>query len=81
MIHKEDQINLYGGSLGIRNRELLESAVNMPVISFEGHYLHKTIFDKASAYIFHIAQNNPFSSMEIENCSGDWFSLFRFKWN
>ncbi len=59
MIH-EDQINLYGGSLGIRNRELLESAVNMPVISFEGHYLHKTIFDKASAYIFHIAQNHPF---------------------
>lgn len=59
LIH-EDQINLYGGDLGIRSVELLESAVNMPSASFEGNYLHKTIFDKASAYIFHISQNHPF---------------------
>jgi death-on-curing protein len=59
LIH-EDQINLYGGDSGIRSVELLESAVNMPSVSFEGNYLHKTIFDKASAYIFHISQNHPF---------------------
>lgn len=59
LIH-EDQINLYGGDSGIRSIELLESAVNMPQASFEGSYLHKTIFDKASAYIFHISQNHPF---------------------
>ncbi len=59
LIH-EDQINLYGGDAGIRSLELLESAVNMPAISFDGNYLHTTIFDKASAYIFHISQNHPF---------------------
>lgn len=59
LIH-EDQINLYGGINGIRSFELLESAVNMPKASFDGYYLHSTIFDKASAYIYHITQNHPF---------------------
>ncbi len=59
LIH-EDQINLYGGMNGIRSYELLESAVNMPIASFDGNYLHLTIFDKASAYIYHIVQNHPF---------------------
>lgn len=59
LIH-EDQIENYGGKEGIRAWDLLESAVNMPRTTFDGNYLHKSIFDKASAYIFHLAQNHPF---------------------
>jgi death on curing protein len=59
LIH-ENQIELYGGHKGIRDHNLLESAVNMAKSTFSGNYLHETIFDKASAYIFHITNNHPF---------------------
>ncbi len=55
-----DQINRYGGKRGIRDQNLLLSAIAQPFSTFEGQYLHKTIFDKASAYLFHICQNHPF---------------------
>jgi len=32
----------------------------MPLASFEGHLLHKTVFDQAAAYAFHVCQNHPF---------------------
>jgi death-on-curing protein len=46
---------------GIRNKGLLISAVEMPRASMFGEYLHKTIYDKAAAYLFHIVQNHPFN--------------------
>ncbi len=27
---------------------------------FDGKYLHKSLYDKAAAYLFHICQNHPF---------------------
>lgn len=56
----ENQIKLYGGIKGIRDLSLLKSAVETPKATFGGEYLHKTIYDKASAYIFHISKNHPF---------------------
>lgn len=58
-IHDE-QIEVYGGIRGIRDKNLLESAVMMPQASFSGEYLHAGLFDMASAYAFHIAENQPF---------------------
>jgi len=58
-IHK-DQISRYGGSAGIRDMNLLSSAVAMPYASFGGHFLHRDIFEMAAAYAFHISQNHPF---------------------
>lgn len=55
-----DQIERYGGSHGIRDLNLLSSAVAMPSASFGGEYLHTDIYEMASAYAFHIAQNHPF---------------------
>lgn len=55
-----DQINRYGGSLGIRDKNLLLSAIAQPYATFDRKYLHNTIYDKASAYLFHICQNHPF---------------------
>lgn len=56
----DDQILKYGGSYGIRDFGLLLSALEMPKAEMFGHCLHPTVFDKASAYIFHILCNHPF---------------------
>src|SRR5512143_1409321 len=55
-----DQITRYGGSHGIRDMDLLSSAVAMSSASFGGKFLHADIFEMAAAYAFHIAQNHPF---------------------
>lgn len=51
---------IYGGSEGIRDRGLLESAIAMPQMSFDGEYLHADLYEMAAAYAFHIAENQPF---------------------
>jgi len=51
----------HGGLPGIRDRGLLISAVAVPRASMFGEYLHKTIYDKAAAYLFHLVQNHPFN--------------------
>ena len=58
-IHR-DQIERYGGSLGIRDAGLLESALAMPAASFGGQYLHHDIHEMAAAYLFHLVKNHPF---------------------
>jgi len=51
----------HGGLSGIRDKGLLISAIEMPRAFMFGKYLHKTIYDKAAAYLFHIVQNHPFN--------------------
>lgn len=55
-----DQIRRYGGGQGIRDLGLLESALSQPEASFAGEWLHKTLYEMASAYAFHLCQNHPF---------------------
>jgi len=55
-----DQIKRYGGLSGIRDIELLKSAITIPAACFGGDYLHKDIYEMASAYMFHIVRNHPF---------------------
>lgn len=54
------QLQHYGGATGIRDQGLLESAINTPHASFGGQYVHNDIYEIASAYAFHIAENQPF---------------------
>lgn len=56
----DDQIRLYGGSYGVRDADLLASALHMPKATFDGHFLHASIFEMAAAYGFHLSQNQPF---------------------
>lgn len=56
----EDMIHRYGGSLGLRDLPLLESAVGMPQATFGGQYLHDGIPAMAAAYCFHLVANHPF---------------------
>lgn len=55
-----DQIEHYGGTLGIRDHAGLESALAMPRAGFGGELLHPTQFEQAAAYLFHLARNHPF---------------------
>jgi death-on-curing protein len=59
LIH-EEQLPRYGGSPGIRDRGLLESAVAMPRATAGGEFAHEDLFAMAAAYAFHLAQNQPF---------------------
>jgi len=59
VIH-ENQIDNYGGSHGLRDLALLESAVFRPQSTFSGEDLYPTIFDKAAALIHSLIQNHPF---------------------
>ena len=60
MIILEDQIRHYGGKYGVRDLNLLSSAIYMPESSFGEQYLHESIPAMAAAYTFHICQNHPF---------------------
>ncbi len=51
-------IDKFGGLLGIREKGLLESALTAPMMAVFGEELHKTIYNKAAAYLFYIAKNH-----------------------
>jgi death-on-curing protein len=55
-----DQIKRYGGTLGVHDVTLLESALAAPQSGFGDQYLHGDLFEMASAYLFHVVQNHPF---------------------
>jgi len=56
----EEQLAHYGGGAGIRDPSALDSAVAMPRATFDEQFVHEDLFAMASAYAFHIAQNQPF---------------------
>lgn len=56
----QDQIAEHGGSAGIRDMGLLEWAVAMPATRYLGEYTHRTVFEMAGAYLFHLSRNHPF---------------------
>jgi death on curing protein len=55
-----DQISRHGGSGGVRDIGLLESAIGTVMATFGGSFLHETLFEMAAAYLFHISRNHPF---------------------
>jgi death on curing protein len=56
----EKQVEQFGGSFGVRDLGLLESALAQPSATFGGEFLHPTIADQAAAYLYHLAKNHPF---------------------
>ncbi|MEG4504672.1 type II toxin-antitoxin system death-on-curing family toxin [Microcoleus sp. F6_B4] len=56
----DDQISSFGGTPGVRDEGLLESALAQPQATFGGQFLHRTISEQAAAYLYHIAMNHPF---------------------
>ena len=58
-IHAE-AIGKFGGSDGVREMALLESAVAAPQASFGGESPYKDIAEVAAAYLFYLCKNHPF---------------------
>ena len=56
----QDQVTRYGGAAGIRDIELLKSALGMPSATYGGQFLHTDIYEMAAAYLFHLVKNHPF---------------------
>lgn len=59
----QDQLVRYGGGSGIRDIELLKSALGMPAATYGGEYLHTDVYEMAAAYLFHLVKNHPFVSV------------------
>ena len=53
-------VQKFGGITGVREVGLLESALAAPMMAVFGRELHKSVYDKAGAYLYHIARNHPF---------------------
>ena len=53
-------VQMFGGSLGIRDSNLLDSAVSRCQASFGGEDLYDTVFDKAAAMFHGILFDHPF---------------------
>ena len=49
-----------GGAHGVRDIDLLQSAVARPQATFGGHELYPDIFSKAAALMESLARNHPF---------------------
>lgn len=56
----QDQVTRYGGASGVRDIELLKSALGMPSATYGGQFLHTDIYEMAAAYLFHMVKNHPF---------------------
>jgi len=56
----QDQVARYGGALGIRDIELLKSAIGMPMATYGGDFLHTDVYEMAAAYLYHLVKNHPF---------------------
>ena len=50
----------YAGNPGIRDVNLLLSAIYQPQQTFEGNFLYDSISKMAAVYAYHIAENQPF---------------------
>ena len=57
MLHKH-LIETTGGSMGIRNEELLDSALSNPFQSFDGKDLYPTVQAKAAQLCFGLVKNH-----------------------
>ncbi len=55
-----DQLESFGGTPGLRDAGLLDSALAQPQATFAGELLHPTIASQAAAYLYHLAMNHPF---------------------
>jgi len=59
LLHKRI-IEQSGGSTGIRNQGLLESALAQPCVSYAGQELYPSLIEKVTALGFSLINNHPF---------------------
>ena len=50
----------FGGSEGVRDLGLVESAIAQPMASFGGQWLHESLVEMAAAYLYSLVSNHTF---------------------
>lgn len=58
-LHSE-LINIFGGSDGIRDEAMLDSAINTPLQTFDSQDLYPTTIDKIARLSFDLVMDHPF---------------------
>jgi death on curing protein len=58
-IHQE-AISRFGGSTGLRDQALLESAIAAPQAGFGGKSVYADLIEIAAAYLYYLCSNHPF---------------------
>ena len=53
-------IKEFGGASGVREEELLDSAINRPFQTFDGSELYPSAIEKSAAILESIVKNHPF---------------------
>lgn len=53
-------VERFGGAIGVRDKELLDSALKLPYQTFDCKELYPTPIDKAAAILESIVKNHPF---------------------
>ncbi|MCX6904392.1 MAG: type II toxin-antitoxin system death-on-curing family toxin [Verrucomicrobia bacterium] len=76
-IHGE-AIARFGGSDGVRDRALLESAVAAPQATFGGQSPYRDLAEVAAAYLFHLCRNHPFVDGNKRTALGACIVFLRF---
>ena len=56
----QDQVARYGGVSGIRDIDLLKSALAMAPATYSGEFLHTDVYEMAAACLFHLVKNHTF---------------------
>jgi len=56
----DQMVKRFGGSMGIRDLDLIESAVERPKTTFDGAGLYSTIFTKAAVFMHSLLKNHAF---------------------
>ena len=54
-------VKTFGGLSGVRDMNLLHSALEAPKASFGGKDMYPSVYEKAAAYLYHLAKNHPFN--------------------
>lgn len=78
----DQMIKRFGGSPGLREISLLESAVGRPESTYDGEYLYETIFDKAAALLKSLLKNHPFvdgNKRTALTCAGIFLKINGYK--
>lgn len=75
-IHAE-AIARFGGSDGVRDSALLESAVAAPQASFGGRSPYRDLTEVAAAYLYYLCRNHPFIDGNKRAALGSCIVFFR----
>ena len=72
-------LETFGGTVGIRDDGLLESALNAPFATFGGQYLYPSVQAKAAQLGFGLVCNHPF--VDGNKRIGAMMTQLLLKWN